>query len=523
MIFLNSPQLDQEDGPARFRWRTWRTAPNNSARTRGNQTVAPTRRTGKQPWTFRQWIALASVLAGYVVGSLVASGTAISLPTISRELSADHFAVQWFVIANALATTCLVLVAGFLGDRFGRRLVLAVACLLFTLGMVLSALADSMLVLILARALAGVGSAGLMACGAAVLTSSFDGKSRIKVFAICGAAGGIGMAIGPSLAGWLVDLVGWRGMFWMLSGLSLLMTVGSASIAESRSAVRRKFDLLGSLTLVSGLGLLLLAISSLTSDRWAEGLIELAAATALLTVAVIHSLRVDTPLLEMRILKDRRVAAWMVSSIVPTAGTSGLMVYLPTYLLVVHLLSPAEAGAWVLSYTIPLFIAPMVISRWVNAGHSAARVSAVSLALSGVALLGFAAVSAVPMLWAGMIPMAVLGFSVGALGGLSDGQLMASVDRDHIGIASGLLNTIRQGVTAILLAVFGAAIVVALNAQFDSAAVAQLSVGDPANLPRESTVAGYGFAWGLVMAANSILLLGGAAAYYLLWQSARRR
>src|SRR5690606_16320190 len=131
-----------------------------------------TLRTGAGRWTARQWAALVCVLAGYVVGTLTTSGTAIALPTIATELHASPAGMQWFMTGYLLAATCLVLVAGALGDRFGRRLVLRISSVLYTLGMAAAAVAPSIGVLDAARVLAGVGSAGLMACGAAVLASS---------------------------------------------------------------------------------------------------------------------------------------------------------------------------------------------------------------------------------------------------------------------------------------------------------------------------------------------------------------
>lgn len=470
-------------------------------------------------WSPRQWAALVCVLAGYVVGTLTSSGTAIALPTIAAELGASPASMQWFLTGYMLAATCLVLVAGSLGDRFGRRLVLGVAAILYTLGMVGAAVAPTIELLNAARILAGVGSAGLMACGAAVLAGTFDGADRVRAFALCGTAGGLGMAFGPTAAGWIVSGIGWRGLFGVLAAVSLLMVASTFLISESRAAQPRRLDIPGAAMLVVGLSLQLLGISTTTAAGVTfGGAGELVGAGLVLTAFVVRSMRVADPLLELRLLRDRGVVAWLLACVIGSAGLVGVTVYLPTYLLVVHGVGAGPAGTWMLAFTVPVFVVPMLASRWVTRGGSAARAVAVGMGLLVVGLVALAALALNPAAWAVILPTALLGAGVGLMAGLCDAQLMSRVSGEHIGMMSGLLNTVRSGVSSILLALFSGGLVLAVTRAGGTAA---LATGEVAGLDPATAVASFGTGWAAAVGINALLVAVTAAAFVALLRARR--
>lgn len=483
-----------------------------------------TLRTGAGRWTARQWAALVCVLAGYVVGTLTTSGTAIALPTIATELHASPAGMQWFMTGYLLAATCLVLVAGALGDRFGRRLVLRISSVLYTLGMAAAAVAPSIGVLDAARVLAGVGSAGLMACGAAVLASSFDGADRVRAFALCGAAGGIGMAFGPTAAGWIVAETGWRGTFAVLAGVSALMVVSTYLIEESRASQPRRLDVAGAVLLAAGLSLLLLGISSGTTAGPTFVVVgELVGAGLVLAAFVVRCLRAPDPLLDLGLLKDRRIAAWLLASVLGGAGLAGFTVYLPTYLLVVRGVEAGPAGTWMLAFTVPIFVTPVLASRWVTRGGSPARAVALGLGLMAVALLGLAALATHPAPWAVLVPTGLLGVASGILTGLCDAQLMSRAGGEHVGMMSGLLNTVRSGVTSLVMAVFGAGLVVAIARLVGPGATAdRIATGDVAGLDPAFAASGFGGGWAAVIGVNAVVIALAGAAFVGLLRARRR-
>ena len=471
-----------------------------------------------RPWTSRQWAALVCVLAGYVVGTLTTSGTAIALPTIATELRAGPAGMQWFVTGYLLAAACLVLVAGALGDRYGRRLVLRISSILYTAGMVAAALAQNIVALDASRILSGIGSAGLMACGAAVLASTFDGADRVRAFALCGTAGGIGMAFGPTAAGWIVAQAGWRGTFVVLAAVSLLMVVSTYLIEESRASQPRRLDVAGAVLLAIGLSLLLLGISTGTAAGVTFVVVgELVAACLALAAFVVRCLRVVDPLLELALVKNRQVAAWLLASVMGVVGLAGFTVYLPTYLLTVRGVEAGPAGTWMLAFTVPIFVTPMLASRWVTRGGSPARAVAFALGLMSVGLFALAALATHPAAWAVLVPTAVLGVASGTLTGLCDAQLMSRAGGEHVGMMSGLLNTVRTGVTSIVLAVFGGGLVVAIGRAVGVGAAAdRLATGDVSALDPGLAVSGFGSGWTVVIGVNGAVIALVAVTFVLL-------
>ena len=457
------------------------------------------------------------MLAGYLVGTLTGSGTAIALPAIAAELGASAAGMQWFITGYMLATTCLVLVAGALGDRYGRRLVLRISASVYTLGILGAGLASTVVVLNSSRILAGVGSAGLMACGAAVLSSTFAGADRIRAFALCGTAGGLGMAFGPSAAGWIVSGVGWRGLFGVLAGVSVVMVATTFVIPESRSDRPRRIDAAGAGLLVVGLSMLLLGISTTTAAGLGfAGAGELVGACLVLATFVVRSLRVPDPLLDLRLLRDRATTAWLLAGVVATAGLVGVTVYLPTYLLVVHGVGAGPAGTWLLAFTVPVFLTPMLVSRWVTRGGSAARTVAVALALQVLGLVALAVLARRPEAWAVMVPTAMLGIGVGSMSGLCDAQLMSRAGNEHVGMMAGLLNTVRSGTSSILLALFGAGLVVAIGHVAGPVAAERLATGDTTGLGAGAAADAFGSGWSAVATGNAVVIAAVGLAFVLL-------
>ncbi|WP_162458560.1 MFS transporter [Pseudactinotalea suaedae] len=477
-----------------------------------------------RPWTPRQWAALVCVLAGYVVGTLTTSGTAIALPTIATELRAGPAGMQWFVTGYLLAATCLVLVAGALGDRYGRRLVLRISSILYTAGMVGAALAQDIVSLDAARILSGVGSAGLMACGAAVLASSFDGVDRVRAFALCGTAGGIGMAFGPTAAGWIVAQAGWRGTFVVLAAVSVLMVVSTYLIEESRAAQPRRLDVAGAVLLTIGLSLLLLGISTGTASGFTVVVVgELVVACLVLAAFVVRCLRVAEPLLDLALVKNREVAGWLLASVMGPVGLAGFTVYLPTYLLTVRGVEAGPAGTWMLAFTVPIFVTPMLASRWVTRGGSPARAVALALGLMSTGLFALAALATNPAAWAILVPTALLGVASGTLTGLCDAQLMSRAGSEHVGMMSGLLNTVRTGVTSIVLGVFGGGLAVAIGRAVGGGETAdRLATGDVSGLDPEVAVSGFGSGWAAVVGVNGVVIAAVAAVFVMLLRGRRR-
>ncbi|MFC7585196.1 MFS transporter [Nonomuraea antimicrobica] len=126
----------------------------------------------------------------------------------------------------------MTLIAGSAADRIGRRRVFIGAALVFAAGFLATALGPSIIVIDIARIVSGAGGAGIMAAGGAILASSYDGAARNRAFALMGTMAGIGIAIGPTLSGLLIDATGWQGGFAVFTAVGLLVALGATRPAS---------------------------------------------------------------------------------------------------------------------------------------------------------------------------------------------------------------------------------------------------------------------------------------------------
>ena len=161
----------------------------------------------------RRWQALIVLAFSLLVISVGNTILNVALPTIQEELDASSSELQWIVDGYLLVYAGLLLAAGTLGDRFGRRRTLITGLVVFAIGSVLAALADSSSALIASRALMGVGAAGIMPTTLSILTNIFPEHERPKAIAIWSAVAGLGVAIGPLTGGWLIEHLDWRWIF----------------------------------------------------------------------------------------------------------------------------------------------------------------------------------------------------------------------------------------------------------------------------------------------------------------------
>ena len=186
------------------------------------------------------------LLAIFVVPSSI-SGTALALPAIGADIQAPLTSLQWVVNAFNLAFACFTLAWGALADRLGRKRCFVAGASLYVVASVLSAVAESAWLLDVARGLAGIGAAAIFSCGIAILSTHFDGPARLRAFALFGTVAGLGVSLGPTLSGLLLDSVGWRAIFWAHAVTLVIVLLGSPLITRDGQLAERtaRFDVPG--------------------------------------------------------------------------------------------------------------------------------------------------------------------------------------------------------------------------------------------------------------------------------------
>lgn len=208
-----------------------------------------------------RWIVLTTVL-GSTMALLDSTVVNVALPHIGKDLDADLADLQWTVNAYMLTLAGLILLGGSLGDRYGRRRIFVLGIVWFALGSLMCGVAPNAEVLILARALQGVGGALLVPGSLALIQASFHPDDRARAVGLWSGLGGVGAAIGPFVGGWLVDGPGWRWVFLLNVPLAAIcVPVALRHVPESRDpAAHGRFDVLGAVLGAVALGLVTYAL-----------------------------------------------------------------------------------------------------------------------------------------------------------------------------------------------------------------------------------------------------------------------
>jgi EmrB/QacA subfamily drug resistance transporter len=496
-----------------------------SASQKLDQAEVPSGAEPPPPSRLRGALTLGSVLLGYLIVPMAMSGTSVALPRIASDIGGSGGALQWVVTGYFLAASCLMLVAGSLGDLFGRRRIFAVGAALYVISTGGAALAPNVLLLDVARTLSGVGAAGVMAGGGAILGSTFTGAARTRAFAMVGTTVGAGLAFGPTFAGWLVSTLDWRAMFGAFAVAGVLMLAGTLVLRESAAAHRPKFDLPGTVTFVLGVIGLMYGTNQVASGGWTSPTVLgfLAAGLVMLTVFVVLERRTEHPVLDLALLRGGPFSGWLLAAVTTAVGTVGVLVYLPTYLQGAGGFSAGDAGTLMLAMTLPVLLLPPLAGKLVNQGVSPRLliVSAVALIAGGNAWMTVLNPDSGALQLAG--PLLLIGVGNGLSAALVDAQAMEHVVPDRIGMASGLLNTARGGVNALVLAVFGAVLITLMESdvggreQAGRVAAGDLDEGAHAFLADQYTEAWRVVLWGVV----AVCVLAGLVIHRLVGSTPR--
>ncbi|WP_419995234.1 MFS transporter [Streptomyces boninensis] len=465
---------------------------------------------------------LTVVLLGFLTLPMSMSGTTVAVPGIGRDLDASGGSLQWVVTGYFLMASSFMLVAGSLGDLLGRRRVYRAGALLYGAGTLASAAAPGVLFLDVARSVTGIGAAGVMAGGGAILAATFEGPARTRAFAAVGTTAGVGLAAGPTFAGWLVGGVGWRATFAVFAVVAALLLAGTFAMPESRAGERPKVDWAGAALFIGGLGAVLYAVTRGADAGWASpGVVgPLAAGVALLAVFPLVERRAVRPVLDLSLLGNRRFMGWILAAVVMALGMAGVIAYLPSYLQGASGLTAGGAGLVMLMPSAPMLLVPPLAGRMINKGAPPRLLITIALAAiaAGNAWLTVLDPDLGPYGLLG--PLATIGAGAGLAAGIIDAQAMSHVPEERVGMASGLLNTVRGGVNALAMAVFGAVLVGLLSGRLGSGSLAgEVAAGAlPGQGARQDELAGQlTGAWQTALwGVAGLAALGAVAAWMLL-------
>jgi EmrB/QacA subfamily drug resistance transporter len=421
---------------------------------------------------------------------------AVSLSAIARDLNASFADIEWAVSAYVLTFAALVMPAGALADRFGRRRMVLFGLAIFTGASLLCGLAPTSWNLNLARAVQGVGAALQLSAALAILGHEFRGPLRARAFAFWGTVIGVAVAVGPVVGGLITSGLGWRWAFLVNVPIGIaLFALAVSAVEESKDPDSVRLDVAGMAFFGGGLFFTVWVLISANADGWSSRptLLKLAAAAALLILFVVAERVQKRPMVDFALFRKRTFLGSSVAMLGFASSAQVMMTYLPLYLQNAFGLTPAAAGVGMLPFALPLFFFPRI------AAAMATRISGRSLLAIGLAIvaagnLGTAALVSANMPYALVaIGMFVTGCGAGLLNGETTKVSMSVVPPERGGMASGIGGTLRF--VGLVTGITGLGAVLAAETEwhfFQAAAASGLSsaIGDDPHLLVSRIIAG---------------------------------
>jgi len=369
-----------------------------------------------------------------------------ALPTIGASLDLQSSDLQWMVTAYLLMSGGGLLLGGRIADLLPRRRVFMAGMLTFTAASFVSGLASGASELIMARGAQGVGAALMTPAALSLIMTTYQGAQRARGLALWGAIGGLGIAGGVIVGGALTTWAGWQAIFWVN------VPIGVAALAVAARVLPREtvepsrlaqFDVLGAVTAVSGLAVVMFAISGTQSHGWtaARTILELAAAAALLTGFVLVERRSAQPLVHPHTWRIRSLVAGTVVMLGVTGVLVGAVFLGSIFFQTVLGYSALRAGLCFLPLAAALVVGTHLAAH--IAAHASARtVAAIGLAAAAGGSLLLSQAPADASYVADLLPgLIILGLGAGMVFVAVSASAMAGIPDQHAGMASGFMMT----------------------------------------------------------------------------------
>jgi EmrB/QacA subfamily drug resistance transporter len=422
--------------------------------------------TGRRAWT----VGVMCAAVGLVIAMVTIVNAA--LPALAADTGAGQAEQTWIVDVYTLVLAALVLPAGALGDRHGRRGVLVAGLVVFAAGCAAPVFLGTSAWLIVARAVTGLGAAMIMPATLSIINASFPPERRGRAIGIWAAVAGVGGLGGLVLAGVLLQHFSWHSVFLAPAVLSVVLVAASLTVPTSRDRHPRAFDTAGAVLGALAIGAVVFGILRVADLGWGHGLVlgSLAAGLVLSGLFVVVELRSSAPLLDVRLFGDRAFATGSVSVTVQFTAAFGMFFALAQYLQLVQGYSALGAGLalWPVAVSLfPLSLASAPLVR--RFGLRAVTCGGLAVVVAGMVLIGrLSADSGYPAL---AVAVCVLGAGIGVTAPAATSAILDNVAPSQYGVASAVNDATREVGAALGIALVGSVLSAAYTGSVSSATV----------------------------------------------------
>ncbi|WP_033189015.1 MULTISPECIES: MFS transporter [Nocardiaceae] len=404
----------------------------------------------------KRWAALGVLCLSLLVVVMANTSLLVAAPAMTLDLNLSSSDLQWVIDGYTVPYAALMLLFGVIGDRYSRRGALIIGLLIFTAGSLAGALTGATTGVILARIVMGVAAAIVMPATLSLLVATFPKRERATAVTIWAATSGLAIAMGPLLAGWLLESYWWGSSFLINIPFTIIGIAGAvALVPPSRAVNPGRIDWLGGLLSVLAVSTVVYAIIEGMHFGWSVGPTYFAVVGALSTAAfVAWELRHPSPLLDVRAFSSRILSGAVLAVLLFFLVTFGAIYYVAQYLQFVLDMGPVSTGVHLLPLAVAVFVGSG-ITQWLTPRVGMKYTVTAGMVVGTLAVVSMLGIDTTAT-YVDFVPvLALLGLGIGLSVSPCTDAIMAEFPESKLGVAGGLNDTALELGGSLGIAVLG--------------------------------------------------------------------
>lgn len=376
------------------------------------------------------------------MGPFMISSVNVALPAIQKELFVDAIKLSWIATSYLMAVAIMLVPIGRIADIYGRKKIFISGLAIYTVGTLLAGLAQSVNFLIMFRLIQGFGAAMFVTTGMAILTSIFPPHKRGRAIGIYVAAVYVGLSVGPFAGGIVTQQIGWRSIFFItvpFGIVSIIVTLKHLK-GEWCEAHGEKLDIAGCLLYGCSIITLVYGSTRLAEDN---GIYIMGLGLVLLGIFIYHELNVRFPVLEIRLFVQNKLFTFSsLAALINYSATYAITFLISLYLQYIKGISPQDTGIILVAQPVMMAIFSPLAGRWSDKIEPR-KIASFGMAITVTGLSFFSFINNQTHLQWIIANLALLGFGFAMFSSPNMNAIIGSVDKKMLGIASGIVATMR--------------------------------------------------------------------------------